>query len=149
MLIALRAVLLALFIAAPVVGQSPEADLRRLAEDYARDPALTRPVTFGVRVGDATWTVAAVPATKDDAASVSVTAGAPGVPAFVYVTDTDTFVRIASGDLQALAAMRQARASDATPMHLETVHGYEMDAAGREAFLSVSFHFFTTGPRAS
>lgn len=145
MLIALRAVLLALFIAAPVGGQSPEADLKRLAADYADDPALTRPVTFGVRVGEDAWTVSAKPGTGGEAARVTVTPGAPEVPAFVYVTDTETFARIAAGDLHALTAMAQARASDPTPVRLESVNGFSMDGAGRAAFLSVSFHFFTTG----
>src|SRR5690606_704211 len=69
----------------------------------------------------------------------------PGVPAFVYVTDAATFARIASGEVHALTTMAQARASDPTPMQLDTVNGFEMDEAGRAAFLSVSFHFFTTG----
>lgn len=126
MLIALRTVLLALFIAAPVGGHSPEADLHRLAEDYASDPALTRAVTFGVRIDGADWTVTAVPAAGDEPAQVTVTRGEPDVPAFVYVTDDATFARIASGDLHALTAMAQARAragtasrrgSTSTPKH--------------------------------
>lgn len=67
------------------------------------------------------------------------------MPAFVYVTDAETFARIASGDLHALTAMAQARVSDPVPMQLETANGFEMDDAGRAAFLSVSFHFFTMG----
>ena len=145
MMMALRVVLLALFIAAPVGGKSFRADLERLAADYAADPALLQPVTFGVRVDDEAWTVSARPAADGKPAEVTVSAGEPDVPAFVYVTDSATFARIASGDLHALTAMAQARASDPTPMRVETVNGFEMDAAGRNAFLSVSFHFFTTG----
>lgn len=144
MLIALRAVLLALFIAAPVGDQSPEADLQRLAADYATNPALTRPVTFGVRVSGDSWTVSAFPATEDDPARVMVTPGEPELAAYVYVTDSETFSRIASGDLQALTAMTRARGSDATPILVETVNGCKTDIAGRAAFLSATLHFFTT-----
>ncbi|HZD52944.1 MAG TPA: cupin domain-containing protein [Woeseiaceae bacterium] len=119
--------------------------LERLAGDYARDPSLMYPVTFGVRIGADDWTVSAVPVSADKAASVTVTSGAPEVPTFVYSTNAETFARVASGDLHALTAMAQAHASDPTPMQLETVNGWEMDDAGRAAFLSVSFHFFTTG----
>src|SRR5690606_26031244 len=115
MLIALRALLLALFIAAPVGGQSPRSDLERMAEDYAADPALVRPVTFGIRIDDGSWTVSAVPAKDGQPAEVSVEAGEPGVPTFVYVTDRDTFARIARVDLHALTAMAQARSSDPAP----------------------------------
>lgn len=145
MLITLRAALLALFVAAPVGGQSPRSDLERMAEDYAADPALVRPLTFGVRIDDGSWTVSADPANDGEPAEVTVETGEPEVPTFVYVTDAETFNRIARGDLQALTAMAQARSSDPAPMRLEFVNGYEMDAAGREAFLSVSFHFFTVG----
>lgn len=67
------------------------------------------------------------------------------MPAFVYDTDVETFARIAAGEIHALTTMAQARASDPTPMQVDTVNGFEMDEAGRAAFLSVSFHFFTTG----
>jgi hypothetical protein len=144
MLLALRAVLLALFIAAPVGGHSPEAELQRLADDYAADPALTQAVTFGVRLGEAAWTVAAQPATPDEPARVTVTRGEPKGPAFVYVTSAETFARIASGRLHPLTAMAQrVQPSVPTPMEVETVNGFSMDAAARRAVLSVSFHFFT------
>ena len=137
--------LLALLAMMPAQGQSLEDELRRLARDYADDPSLTQFVTFGIRVDDEIWTIAATPAAEDAAASVTVTRGAPTVPAFVYSTDAATFARIASGDIQALTTMAQARASDPTPMQLDTVNGFEMDDAGLSLFLSVSFHFFTTG----
>lgn len=139
------ATLLALLAAAPASAQRPDDELRRLAQDYARDPSLTRPITFGVRIDDADWTIAATPKTDGKAANVTVSSGAPTVPAFVYVTGAATFARIASGDIHALTTMAQARASDPTPMQLETVHDFAMDEAGQAAFLSVSFHFFTTG----
>lgn len=145
MLIVLRVVLLALFIAAPVGGHSPGTDLRRLAADYAVDPALTRPVTFGLRIDGADWTVAAVPSIEGELAKVTVTRGAPEVPAFVYVTDGATFARIAAGELHALTLMNQARASGPALVELEPVNGLATDAAGRAAFLSASFHFFATG----
>ena len=144
-MIRLLSCLLALGAVLPALSQTHEDEIRRLALDYASDPNLTLPSTFGIRVDDETWTIVAVPATANSAPSVTVTKGAPEVPAFVYVTDGATFARIAAGDIHALTTMAQARASDPTPMTLDTVNGFEMDDAGRRAFLSVSFHFFTTG----
>ena len=126
-------------------GQEIEQQIRDLAQDYADDPSLVRRVTFGIRVDDESWTVEAKPADGNSAATVSVNRGTPTVPAFVYSTDAATFFRVASGDLHALTTMVQARASDPTPMQLDTVNGFEMDEEGRNLFLSVSFHFFTTG----
>lgn len=138
--------LIALLAGIPAQSQTTvEDEIRRLAQDYASDPSLVRSVTFGIRVEDESWTIAATPAAGNAAASVTVTRGAPTLPAFVYRTDATTFSRIASGDIHALTTMVQARASDPTPMQLDTVNGFEMDDAGRSAFLSVSFHFFTTG----
>ena len=131
--------------ASPVAAQTPEDELRRLAEDYARDPSLNLAITFGIRIDDDDWTIAAKPATGSEAANVTVERGAPTVPAFVYDTDVETFARIAGGDIHALTTMAQARASDPTLVQVDTVNGFEMDEAGRAAFLSVSFHFFTTG----
>jgi mannose-6-phosphate isomerase-like protein (cupin superfamily) len=135
----------ALLAAPPATARTPEQDLRRLAVDYERDQSLTRAVTFGVRIDGADWTVSAIPAEGARPARVDVVRGAPASPAFVYATDATTFARIASGEIQALTAMVQARSSDPTPLRLETVNGFEMDETGRAAFLSVSFHFFTTG----
>jgi hypothetical protein len=53
------ATLLALLAPAPAWAQGPDDDLRRLAQDYARDPNLTAPLTFGMRIDDADWTIAA------------------------------------------------------------------------------------------
>lgn len=139
------AALLVFLHAASLLAQTPDDELRRLAEDYARDPSLSFAVTFGVRVDDEAWTITAKPATETEAASVTVERGLPAVPAFVYVTDGETFERIASGEIHAPTTMVQARASDPTPMRVETVNGFQMDESGRAAFLSVSFHFFTTG----
>jgi mannose-6-phosphate isomerase-like protein (cupin superfamily) len=139
------ATLLALLAAAPAAAQRPDEELRRLAEDYARDPSLTQPITFGMRIDDADWIIAATPKADGKAANVTVSPGVPAVATFVYVTDAATFARIAAGEVHALTTMAQARASDPTPMQLDTVNGFEMDEAGRAAFLSASFHFFTTG----
>lgn len=140
--------LVAVLLLVPAIAaatDSPPEMLRRLAADYAEDPALKQPVTFGIRIGADAWTVTAVPAAQDAVAEVNVAAGPPSAPAFVYVTDPATFARIARGELHALTALAQARASDPAPMRLEIVNGLAMDAAVRETFLSVSFHFFTSG----
>ena len=140
--------LIAFLLLTPAIAtamDSPGEALRRLAADYAEDPALKQPITFGIRIGADEWTVYGAPAAQNKPAEVSVEAGPPSEPAFVYVTDPATFARIARGDLHALTALAQARASDPAPMRLEIVNGLEMDAAAREAFLSLSFHFFTTG----
>ncbi|HEX7012023.1 MAG TPA: cupin domain-containing protein [Steroidobacteraceae bacterium] len=144
----LKSVLATLFIvlgAAPALARTAEDELRRLAEDYARDPSLDRAVTFGIRIDEQMWTIVAKPATESEAASVVVERGAPTVPAFVYETDSKTFARIVAGEIHALTTMAQARSSDPAPMRVDTVNGFQMDEAGRAAFLSVSFHFFTTG----
>jgi mannose-6-phosphate isomerase-like protein (cupin superfamily) len=145
MMIRSMLLLFALGAAQLVLAQAPEDLIKQLAEDYANDPALTQPVTFGIRVDDETWTIVATPASGETAPSVTVRVGAPEVPAFLYITDGETFARIAAGDLHALTTMGQARATDPTPMTLDVVNGFEMDEVGLGLFLSVSFHFFTTG----
>lgn len=144
MLIALRVILLALFVAAPLGQQDTRAALERLADTYSHDPALI-PVTFGVRIDDADWTVTAKPAGEAADARVTVTRGAPDVPTFVYVTDSAPFARIVSGAMHALTALAWADPSEPARLRLQAVNGWDMDKEGRAAFLSVSSHFFPAG----
>lgn len=144
MLIALRVILLALFVAAPLGHQDTRTALERLAERYRDDPALI-PVTFGVRVGNSDYTVAATRAGEAGEARVTVTRGAPEVPTFIYVTDATTFSRIASGDLQSLTAMTGTDGAGAAPLRLEATNGWDLDAEGLATLRSVSCHFFPAG----
>ena len=115
-----------------------QARLETLAEDYEADPSRID-ATFGLEVDGTAWTVSS---TKD---GVSIAEGAPQVPALVYATDADTFRRILSGEMSALTALAQARASDPTPLQVTTVNGREFDPAALTELQSVLFHFFTTG----
>jgi hypothetical protein len=144
MLIALRVILLALFVAAPLGQQDTRAALERLADRYQQDPQLI-PVTFGVRIDGSDWTVTATPADAAEGARVTVTRGAPGVPTFVYVTDRATFARLVSGGVHALTALSWTDSREPARLYLQAVNGWDMGADGRAAFLSVSSHFFPTG----
>lgn len=143
MLIALRVILLALFVAAPLGQQDTRADLERLADHYRQDPALI-PVTFGVRIDDSDWTVTATRGDDAEGARVTVTRGAPHVPTFVYVTDRATFARLVSGAVHALTALSWTDSGEPARLQLQAVNGWDMDQ-GRAAFLSVSSHFFPSG----
>lgn len=114
------------------------AELDRLAADYRIDPSRLD-VVFGLRVDGRDWTVAS------SASGVTVRDGAPDTAAMVFVTDGGTFARIAAGDLAGLTSMAQARSSDPTPMTLDVVHDLEFNDETLETFMSVLFHFFTTG----
>lgn len=113
-------------------------ELEALALDYRSD-ALREEATFGVRVDDADWTVQA----QGD--SVHVHAGRPALPTFTYVLDAGTFARVVAGDLGALTAMGQARASDPTPMRLELADGFHPGEDFKARFLSITSHFWTRG----
>lgn len=67
MLIALRAILLALFIAAPFGEHAAEADLQEAADDYAHGAVLACPLTPGLPLDlDLDhWTAAGEHATAD------------------------------------------------------------------------------------
>ena len=115
-----------------------QARLEMLADDYEADPSRID-ATFGLEVGGEAWTVSSTPD------GVSVAEGPPQVPALVYATDPETFRRILSGDMSALTALAQARASDPTPLRVEAVNGRAFDAEALAELQSVLFHFFTTG----
>lgn len=112
--------------------------LTSLTRDYQSD-GLREDVTFGVRVEDADWTV------DSRAGVVRLIAGKPGIPTFTYVLDTRTFSRIAAGELGALTAMGQAKASDPTPMRLELADDFHPGDDFKARFLSVTSHFWTPG----
>lgn len=118
--------------------ENTETVLKRLAEDYAHDPARIA-VTFGVTVKQETWTVEAT------ADGTRVVRGAPKIPAFAYKTDAATLQAIATGRMNGLTAMAQARDTDPTPMTLEMLNGFKPGTEFHRTFLSVTSHFWTTG----
>lgn len=123
---------------------SVEAEIARLADDYARDPML-RSGVFGIRVDGETWTVSARRATSDEPASVTVTPGEPTTPAFIFETDADSFDRIRRGEVTAYTSMAKAFDTDAAPMEIRFTDGAQPNAELFEAIRSVAFHFWTTG----
>ena len=142
LMLSIPAVLLGLIVAMTPLAFADDGDWReeieRLAEDYEADTNRID-ATFGLEIDGEAWTVAAA---KD---GVSVSEGAPQVPAMVYATDAETFRRILAGDMSALTALAQARASDPTPLRVETVNGFEFGPEALVELQSVLFHFFTAG----
>lgn len=113
-------------------------ELETLTADYQTD-ALRENVTFGIKIDGSDWTVES----NDEA--VRLLKGVPSNPTFIYVLEGETFARITSGNLGALTAMGQARASDPTPMRLEFMDDFKPGDDFKTQFLSVTSHFWTRG----
>lgn len=115
------------------------AILNDYAADYAGDPYLDGPQLFGVRVGDAWYTVTAAPG------GVSVASGMPGQPAFYFVTDLETLNRIDRGEINALTGMAKAQSSDFAPMDVDMMEGFQPTGDFLGDLLGTAFHFWTRG----
>lgn len=124
--------------------RSPEAILEAYVEDFRRDREAATARTFGIRVegeGGGTWTIESA-GTKldDDSWSVTLRAGAPAEPTFVYTVDATTLRAIDAGQINALTAQGKAFAGDFSPMTVTW-----MDGAEEFDERPFSFHFWTRG----
>lgn len=120
--------------------------LQAFAADFERDPMLTEPWTFGVRVGEAMYTIAARPASADRPADVSARAGAPGEPTFHYTVESREYLqKLHHGEMAALTLMARAFDTDVTPMDIEFDEGFEPPEGFGAKLLPMTFHFWTRG----
>lgn len=124
---------------------SAEAILRSLADDYARDPSLTR-ATFAVSLDTAAWwTVTAEPASEDREANVRLERGRPAEPSLVFWLHYPTLVQIHEGEINALTAGARGLASDPALLSFGATRGFTMTREAVATLQSVGFHFFTRG----
>jgi len=119
--------------------------LQRYADDYALDPSLAVEHRFGVRVGERWWSVTALPSRDGTPAAVRVTPGQPAEPTYFFTTDEATLARVDRGELNALTAMGKARESDAAPMDIDVMPGFQPGPDFVGDLLGVAFHFWTRG----
>jgi mannose-6-phosphate isomerase-like protein (cupin superfamily) len=130
---------------APAPAAYVEAELRRLAEDYARDPQLID-VTFGVEVDGNAWTVDATPGANGAPPQVTVTRGAPTVASWVDVMDGAVFRRIIDGRISILTASARANSAERVLVNPRLVNGFSFrQQAASNAYRSVLAHFWATG----
>ncbi len=119
--------------------------LQRYADDYAQDPTLTTPHRFGIRVGEAEWTVDARPAADGRPAVAALRHGFPQTPSYFFTMDAATLSRLDQGEINALTAMGKAHESDASPMDIGTMDGFSPGPDFVGEVLGVAFHFWTRG----
>ncbi|MGE3249561.1 MAG: cupin domain-containing protein [Hyphomonadaceae bacterium] len=132
--------------AQPAQTSGPAAAIERFAADYARDPHLTSPVTFGVEVDGQWWTVAMTPpAAPGEAGRSDVRAGRPAQPTFYFTIEGETLAMIDDGRMNALTAMARAQQSDPTPMDIEAMDGFQPEGDFGAFVVPFSFHFWTRG----
>lgn len=135
------AVLPALLLSGAALSQDRPAQdiLLDYARDYESDPYLDGPQTFGVRVGEDWYTIAAEPG------DVRVTSGAPSEPVYFFVTDIETLNRIDRGEINALTGMAKARSTDFAPMDVDMMEGFQPADDFVGELLGTAFHFWTRG----
>lgn len=127
-------------------GEAAAADpalsiLNAYAADYAQDPTLKEPVSFGVRIGDDFYTVYVAPN-----APAGARKGAPKSPTFYFKLDSEDYLKkLERGEFAALTLMGKAFESDYAPMDIEVMEGFEPPADFGEKLLPLIFHFWTKG----
>lgn len=136
------------FLASPVSAADPGdfEILKSFADDFEKDPALTRPSEFGVKVGDEFYSVNVKPAAGDEPASVIVSKGAPQMPTFyIKIEDSAWLRKVDRGEFNALTSMAKAFSSDYAPMDVEVMDGFQPPEDFGEWILPFIFHFWTKG----
>ena len=133
----------------PTALRTSEEILRSFVEDFRSDPAASEPMAFGIKVsgeGGGDWHVlVAGKKGADGSFQVDLGRGIPPSPAAFYTLDLDTLRKIDGDEINALTAMGRARASDAAPMDIGLMEGFEPapDFFGR--LIPFTFHFWTRG----
>lgn len=127
-------------------GTSDLSILKSYAADFEKDPSLTKPVVFGVRVGEVFYTVDARPAGDGAPARVSVAKGAPRTPTFFFTVESgDYLAKVAGGDFNALTSMAKAFSTDYAPMDIDAMDGYQPADDFGDWVVPFAFHFWTKG----
>lgn len=136
-------------LAGPASAKDAPSDLAILqsyAADFENDPSLAQPVAFGVKVGEAFYTVEASPAKDDVAARVDVRAGAPKTPAFYFkVESSDWLGKLYRGEINALTSMAKAFETDYAPMDIDAMEGFTPPEDFGDTIIPFTFHFWTKG----
>jgi mannose-6-phosphate isomerase-like protein (cupin superfamily) len=128
--------------APPPAAIDAGAVIARFAADYASDSYNNRAGAFGVELdGSQWWTVTLVPG-----GPAKVDAGKPTTPAFYFTVDSATLARIDAGSMNPLTAMAKAKESDAAPMDIGTMEGFEPPGEDfGDWIVPFVFHFWTRG----
>jgi mannose-6-phosphate isomerase-like protein (cupin superfamily) len=117
--------------------------------DFRSDPTAAAPVTFGIRVKDATpsdWhVVVAGKQTSDSLWSVELVEGFPEAPCAFFITDTTHLRKVYSGELASLTAMGKAFSTDFAPLDIDAEEGFEPGPGDIDHLIRLSFHFWTRG----
>jgi mannose-6-phosphate isomerase-like protein (cupin superfamily) len=140
----------------PAEAARADEILRDFAEDYRNDPMAIN-TTFGIKLGDAWWTVAverketATPRGRlvDHAFgphAVSLTRGMPATPTWYFeIANLEVLELIASGQVNAGTASMQSFSSDKVGVETRDMPGFT-STSGDEADLYLALsHFFTKG----
>lgn len=136
--------------------EKADAILRDLAADYVHDPmAITS--TFGIRLGEAWWTVAVerkeTPSARGRLTDhsfgphdVALSRGAPAQPTWYFdIASLDVLQKIASGEVNAGTAAMKSFGWDRVGVDSKDMEGFKSNSGDEaELYLALS-HFFTKG----
>lgn len=126
--------------------ESVEMILSSYVDDFQKDRFAADARTFGIKVpGHGEWTVQVEGEKQDTLWAVSLRAGQPDRPTFVYKIEPETLRAIDSGAINAMTAQGKAFADDYTPMSIVHMEGYEPTIYEAGAINPFSFHFWTRG----
>lgn len=115
-------------------------------EDYEQDVTFMEPALFGVRIGEAFYTVDATPGTNGMPGTVEVSAGEPERPTWYFTLDDhDVLHRLHKGEVNALTMMAKEFSSDITPMDIGVMEGFQPTEDFAGTVIPLSFHFWNRG----
>lgn len=113
--------------------------LQDFVADYALDPFVTQPHTFGVRIDERWFTVAAAPG------DVRLTEGMPEEPTYFFHGSAEAMNAVHEGQWSGLTAMVKAFSSETAPLDMDTMEGFVPDGDFMSLLLGTAFHFWNRG----
>ena len=114
---------------------------RIMAEEFCNEVSANSSLIFGVKIKESIeeWTV------KISPGKMELTNGLPKEPTFCFVTDKETFLKIATKKMNPLTAMARARMNEPAPMDVIPLNGFVPDKEFIGKLLPLTYSFFITG----
>lgn len=113
--------------------------LQDFVSDYALDPYVTEPHTFGIRIDDRWFTVTAAPG------EVRLSDGAPEEPTYYFFGDADAVDAVHGGQWSGLTSMVKEFSSDPAPLDMDVMEGFQPTETFLNDLLGTAFHFWNRG----
>ena len=129
-----------LFATASFAQDDPVRDrLQDFVADYAQDPYVTGPQSFGIRIDDRWFTVIATPG------QAALRDGAPATPTFYFHGDAAAVEAVHNGRWSGLTAMVKEFSTDPAPLDMDVMEGFQPTETFLNDLLGTAFHFWNRG----